>query len=128
MYRVTKRDGALVDFNLTKISDAMKKAFDACKRQYNDDVIDFLALKVTADFEPKIKDGQAMPTFTSVQVPSDDYSMAFSATLPLGWHHSNPNGMLPVTVMFCDFASAGGDWCRGNTYRTWFPLELHPPH
>ena len=58
MYRVTKRDGALVEFNLTKISDAMKKAFDACKRQYNDDIIDFLALKVTADFEPKIKDGQ----------------------------------------------------------------------
>ncbi|MBE6529334.1 MAG: ribonucleoside triphosphate reductase [Ruminococcaceae bacterium] len=58
MYRVTKRDGALADFNLTKISAAMKKAFDACKRQYNDDIIDFLALKVTADFEPKIKDGQ----------------------------------------------------------------------
>lgn len=57
MYRVTKRDGALVDFNLSKISAAMTKAFDACKRQYNDDIIDFLALKVTADFEPKIKDG-----------------------------------------------------------------------
>ena len=78
--------------------------------------------------QPKIEDGQTMPTFTTVQVPSDDYSMALSATLPLGWHHSNPNGMLPVTVMFCDFASAGGDWSRSNTYRTWFPLELHPPH
>ena len=56
MYRVTKRDGALVDFNLSKISAAMTKAFDACKRQYTPDIIDFLALKVTADFEPKIKD------------------------------------------------------------------------
>ena len=58
MYRVTKRDGAVVDFNLSKISAAMTKAFDACNRQYTDDIIDFLALKVTADFEPKIKDGQ----------------------------------------------------------------------
>ncbi|MBO4308728.1 MAG: ribonucleoside triphosphate reductase, partial [Clostridia bacterium] len=56
MYRVTKRDGALVDFNLSKISAAMTKAFDACKRQYTPDIIDFLALKVTADFEPKIQD------------------------------------------------------------------------
>ena len=57
MYHVVKRDGKLVDFNLSKISAAMTLAFDACKRQYNPDVIDFLALKVTADFEPKIKDG-----------------------------------------------------------------------
>ena len=56
MYRVTKRDGALVDFILSKISAAMTKAFDACKRQYTPDIIDFLALKVTADFEPKIQD------------------------------------------------------------------------
>ena len=56
MYRVTKRDGALAEFNLSKISAAMTKAFDACKRQYTPDIIDFLALKVTADFEPKIKD------------------------------------------------------------------------
>ena len=54
MYRVNKRDGQLVDFNIAKISDAIKKAFDACERQYNDNLIDFLALKVTSDFEPKI--------------------------------------------------------------------------
>lgn len=57
MYRVIKRDGKVVEFNLSKISAAMTQAFDACKRQYNPDIIDFLALKVTADFEPKIKDG-----------------------------------------------------------------------
>ena len=54
MYRVNKRDGQLVDFDITKISDAIRKAFDACQRQYNDNLIDFLALKVTSDFEPKI--------------------------------------------------------------------------
>ncbi len=56
MYRVTKRDGKVVDFNITKIAEAVKKAFIACDKQTNDNIIDFLALKVTADFEPKIKD------------------------------------------------------------------------
>ena len=57
MYRVAKRDGKVTGFNISKISDAIKKAFDACGRQYNDNIIDFLALKVTSDFEPKIVDG-----------------------------------------------------------------------
>ncbi len=56
MYRTLKRDGKIADFKLEKISLAIMLAFDACERQYNSDVIDFLALKVTADFEPKIKD------------------------------------------------------------------------
>ena len=57
MYRVTKRDGKVADFDIVKISEAIKKAFEACDRQFNDNVIDFLALKVTSDFEPKIVDG-----------------------------------------------------------------------
>ncbi len=56
MYNVVKRDGKLVNFDITKISSAIKQAFDACQKQYNDDVIDFLALKVTAEFEPKVQD------------------------------------------------------------------------
>ncbi len=57
MYNVLKRDGKMVSFDLSKISQAITQAFDACNRQYNPDIIDFLALKVTAEFEPKIKDG-----------------------------------------------------------------------
>ncbi len=57
MYSVIKRDGKNVEFNLSKISAAITQAFDACERQYNADTIDFLALKVTADFEPKIEKG-----------------------------------------------------------------------
>ena len=56
MYRVKKRDGELVDFNIKKISDAIKKAFEATSTEYNESVIDFLALKVTADFQDKIAD------------------------------------------------------------------------
>ena len=58
MYQVVKRDGKIVDFNINKIADAIKKAFDATKTEYNESVIDFLALKVSADFLPKIKDGK----------------------------------------------------------------------
>ena len=56
MYKVRKRDGKVVKFDISKISDAMKKAFEAEEEQYDDDVIDFMALKVTADFKNKIKD------------------------------------------------------------------------
>ena len=58
MYQVLKRDGAVVDFDIKKISTAIKKAFEASKTEYNDDIIDFIALKVTADFTKKIKDGK----------------------------------------------------------------------
>ena len=57
MYTVLKRDGKIVDFDIKKISEAISMAFDAQERNYNANIIDFLALKVTADFEPKIKDG-----------------------------------------------------------------------
>ncbi len=55
MYQVTKRDGKIVGFEISKISEAIRKAFEAVNKQYHPTVIDLLALKVTADFEPKIK-------------------------------------------------------------------------
>ena len=57
MYSVQKRDGKITEFNLTKISDAIRLAFEAQEKQFNQNIIDFLALKVTAEFESKIKDG-----------------------------------------------------------------------
>lgn len=54
MYQVIKRDGKIAEFNIEKIGIAIKQAFEACNKQYNDNIIDFLALKVTANFEPKI--------------------------------------------------------------------------
>ncbi len=55
MYQVIKRDGKIVAFDLSKIVAAITKAFEATGTQYNPDLIDFLALKVTSDFQPKIK-------------------------------------------------------------------------
>ena len=58
MYQVIKRDGKIVDFNIKKISDAITKAFEAINKEYNPDIIDLLALKVTSDYSKKINDGK----------------------------------------------------------------------
>ena len=56
MYKVRKRDGKVVNFEIKKITEAMKKAFEASDKKYDDDMIDFLAIKVTSDFADKVKD------------------------------------------------------------------------
>ena len=58
MYQVTKRDGTAAQFEIGKISAAITKAFQALDKQFHPTVIDLLALRVTADFEPKIRDGR----------------------------------------------------------------------
>ena len=55
MYNVTKRNGDIVDFDIQRIARAIEKAFKATKREYNPNMIDFIALKVTSDFEEKVK-------------------------------------------------------------------------
>ena len=57
MYQVTKRDGKVAEFDIQKICAAITKAFEAQEKQYHPSTIELLALKVTADFEPKVKDG-----------------------------------------------------------------------
>jgi ribonucleoside-triphosphate reductase len=58
MYQVVKRDGAVVAFDISKISEAIAKAFEALNKQYNPDIIDLLALKVTSDYEQKVDSGK----------------------------------------------------------------------
>ena len=57
MYQVRKRNGQIIEFKLSKISQAIKGAFNELNKPYTDDVIDMLSLKVTADFMDKICDG-----------------------------------------------------------------------
>ena len=56
MYQVVKRDGKVASFDITKISTAITKAFDATEKAYNPDIIDLLALRVTADYQKKVQD------------------------------------------------------------------------
>ncbi|MCM1306384.1 MAG: ribonucleoside triphosphate reductase [Bacteroides sp.] len=56
MLNVKKRDGNIVPFNLNKIKLAIEKAFAAVGKNYNDDILDMLALRVTAAFNDSVKD------------------------------------------------------------------------
>ena len=58
MYQVNKRDGVVVPFDISKISGAITKAFNALDKQYTPNIIDFLALKVTSHYESKIQKDQ----------------------------------------------------------------------
>lgn len=57
MYQVIKRDGSSVDFDLSKIMNAIQKAFIGCRKECTKDVIELLALRTTSDFQNKIHDG-----------------------------------------------------------------------
>lgn len=57
MINVIKRNGEVVDFKLNKISEAMKKAFIATGSAYSQEILELLSLRVTADFQKKLKDG-----------------------------------------------------------------------
>ena len=58
MYQVVKRDGKITDFDISKISHAIQKAFDAQDREYDRSIIDLLSLRATADYEKKIENHQ----------------------------------------------------------------------
>ena len=50
MFSVIKRDGEKTDFILSRIGDAMRKAFEAEEMQYNNDIIDMLE---KSDIDPR---------------------------------------------------------------------------
>ena len=56
MFKVVKRDGEVASFNIGKITNAIEKAFKATDKQFNTDILELLGLRVTADFQNKIKD------------------------------------------------------------------------
>ena len=56
MFQVKKRDGALVEYDMSKISIALSKAFNAVNVNYNADILNTLTLRVSADFNKKIID------------------------------------------------------------------------
>ena len=58
MFRVLKRDGGIVNFEMSKITNAIGKAFNATQKQYSQDMLDVLGLRVTSDFQSKIKGDQ----------------------------------------------------------------------
>ena len=57
MIQVVKRDGETAEFCLKKITEAIKKAFRATGNEFNDEILELLSLRVTADFQLRMKDG-----------------------------------------------------------------------
>lgn len=57
MINVVKRDGEVAEFSLNKITEAIKKAFKATGKDYNNEILELLSLRVTADFQGKMQDG-----------------------------------------------------------------------
>lgn len=58
MFEVVKRDGKVADFNLGKITTAVEQAFKATEMQYDNDILSLLSLRVSADFQKKIKENK----------------------------------------------------------------------
>jgi len=56
MLNIKKRDGSIQEFDIKKIENAIEKAFMAEHKFYNADIIQMLALRVTADFNKKVND------------------------------------------------------------------------
>ncbi len=54
MFQVKKRDGSLVEFDMSKISTALSKAFNSKNVNYTADILNMLSLRVTADFAKKV--------------------------------------------------------------------------
>ena len=61
MFQVVKRDGRDAEFQLTKIDDAIIAAFNATNVEFNNDIVDMLALRVTSDFQEKVDDDILFP-------------------------------------------------------------------
>ena len=118
MYQVQKRDGKNVDFSIQKISDAVRMAFEAQEKQYNQSIIDFIALKVTADFEPKIKEGlisveDIQDSVESVLVQAGYGDVAKAYILYRRQHEKLRNAKSTIL----DFKKAVDDYVKINDWR-----------
>ncbi|HPZ23514.1 MAG TPA: ribonucleoside triphosphate reductase [Bacilli bacterium] len=55
MYKVKKRNGEVVEFDIKKIEQAVEKAFDSVNHETTPDVLELIALRSASDFEHKVK-------------------------------------------------------------------------
>ena len=55
---VIKRDGSKVDFNITRIEDAIMRAFEATGKETNRQIVGLIALRAVSDFGSKVQNGE----------------------------------------------------------------------
>ena len=118
MYQVQKRDGKVVDFDIAKITKAIQLAFESQDKQSHPSVIDFLALKVTADFESKIKDN--LITVEDIQdsvesvLSQAGYSDVAKAYIIYRRHHEQ---LRQVKSSILDYKKTVDDYIKVNDWR-----------
>ena len=66
-----------MEFHIAKINNAITKAFEAVGRQYHPSVIELLALRVTAEFEPKIRNDLISVEDTGIGIAKEDQPHIF---------------------------------------------------
>ena len=58
MLKVVKRDGLEVKFEISRIKQAIEKAFRATKMVYTEEILDLLALRASALFQKEVKNNK----------------------------------------------------------------------
>ncbi len=118
MYDVIKRDGKKVSLDLTKIGRAIIQAFEACDKAYHQDIIDFLVLKVTADFEPKVidhtitvEDIQDSVESVLIKAGYDDVAKAYII------YRRQREKVRNITATMVDYKSIVDDYLQINDWR-----------
>jgi ribonucleoside-triphosphate reductase len=118
MIKVQKRDGQIVDFDITKIENAIAKAFDSVNKNYSKDIIELLALKVTATFNDKIIDGvisveEIQDTVEIVLIQTSYVDVAKSYILYRKQHENIRN----VSSTFLDYKDTINNYLKINDWR-----------
>ena len=118
MLYVKKRDGKIVEFDLQKIKYAIAKAFDALNKSYTSDIIELLALKVTANFSDKVvketisvEDIQDSVEVVLIQASYEDIAKAYIL------YRKQHEKMRNIKSTILDYKDAVNNYLKINDWR-----------
>ena len=118
MLQVKKRDNNVVLFDLSKIENAIEKAFIAVGKCYTKDIIELLSLKVTAAVSDKVSDGvvsvedvQDSVEVVLIQASYVDVAKAYIL------YRKNHEKMRNMSSTVLDYKATVGNYLKINDWR-----------
>ena len=118
MLQVKKRDNNVVPFDLSKIENAIEKAFIAVGKCYTKDIIELLSLKVTAAVSDKVSDGvvsvedvQDSVEVVLIQASYVDVAKAYIL------YRKNHEKMRNMSSTVLDYKATVGNYLKINDWR-----------
>ncbi len=118
MLQVKKRDNSVVPFDLSKIENAIEKAFIAVGKSYTKDIIELLSLKVTAAVSDKVSDGvvsvedvQDSVEVVLIQASYVDVAKAYIL------YRKNHEKMRNMSSTVLDYKATVGNYLKINDWR-----------